>query len=322
LFDALSLYIKQMNRYKWGSSMKKGSIPSYLKMDQDELKERSRLLAELASPCLLCPRGCGSLRREGQVGYCRTGFEPKVSSVHPHYGEEAPLVGRKGSGTIFLTNCNLGCIFCQNEDISHFGRGQTVTVRDLADAMLNLQELGCHNINFVTPTHQIHAIVEGIVLARGKGLTIPLVYNTGSYDSVQTLRLVDGIFDIYMPDLKFTSGSIAAELADAPDYPSVSRLAIREMHRQVGNLVIDGTGVAVRGLLVRHLVLPHALAGTEEAFRFIAEELSTETYLNVMAQYHPCHEAVGQPGIGAPLDRSDYLNALDIARKWGLNRLD
>jgi putative pyruvate formate lyase activating enzyme len=231
-------------------------------------------------------------------------------------------VGRKGSGTIFLTNCNLGCIFCQNEEISHLGRGQTFTVQNLADSMLRLQQRGCHNINFVTPTHQIHAIVEGIVLASEEGLNVPLVYNTGGYDSVHTLQYLDGIFDIYMPDLKFTSNSVSAELADAHDYPASVKQAILEMHRQVGDLVLDERGVAVRGLIVRHLVLPGGLAGTEEAFRFVSEEVSVETYLNVMAQYHPCFMATGKPGIGASLSRSDYLNALEMARKWGLERLD
>jgi putative pyruvate formate lyase activating enzyme len=296
--------------------------PSYLKMDRDELIERSRTLAEMASPCRLCPRLCGSLRKEGHTGYCRTGYDPVVSSVHPHYGEEAPLVGRKGSGTIFLTNCNLGCIFCQNEDISHMGRGQIITVEDMADAMLTLQSLGCHNINFVTPTHQIHAIVEAVARASVDGLDVPLVYNTGGYDTVETLRCLDGIFDIYMPDLKFTSGPTSAELADAPDYPIVVKQAILEMHRQVGDLALDRKSIAFRGLLVRHLVLPHDLAGTDEAFRFLAKEVSTETYLNVMAQYRPCFEAVGKSRIGASLSRSDYMNALGLARKWGLKRLD
>jgi len=291
-------------------------------MDQAELKDRARMLAELASPCRLCPRACGSMRKEGQTGYCRTGFEPMVSSVHPHFGEEAPLVGRRGSGTIFLTNCNLGCIFCQNEDISHLGKGQVFTVQDLAEAMLTLQRLGCHNINFVTPTHQIHSIAEGVALAAREGLNVPLVYNTGGYDSVRTLRLLDGVFDIYMPDLKFTSSPTAGDLADATDYPTVVRHAILEMHRQVGDLALDENDVAVRGLLVRHLVLPGGLAGTDEALRFLAEEISTETYLNIMAQYRPCWEAVGKPGIGASLSRSDYLNALKLARKWGLGRLD
>ncbi|UCG37971.1 MAG: radical SAM protein, partial [bacterium] len=232
-------------------------VPAYLGTGPDELLERARALEEMASPCRLCPRRCAAMRGEGETGYCRTGFAPMVSSVHPHFGEEAPLVGRGGSGTVFLTNCNLGCIFCQNYDISHLGRGQEVTVQEMASAMLTLQRMGCHNINFVTPTHQTHAIVAGVALAAEAGLRIPLVYNTGGYDSLDALRLLDGVFDIYMPDMKFSHGPIASQLADAPDYPQVVREAVREMHRQVGDLQVDESGVATRGLLVRHLVLPH-----------------------------------------------------------------
>jgi len=299
-----------------------GFTPVYLAVSRDELLAQAARLEELASPCRLCPRKCGSLRKEDETGYCRTGFSPMVSSVQPHFGEEAPLVGKGGSGTIFLTNCNLGCIFCQNSDISHFGRGQIVTVRELADSMLTLQKLGCHNINFVTPTHQIHVIVKAVVLAVDDGLAVPLVYNTGGYDCVDTLHLLEGIFDIFMPDLKFSSENVSDSLAGAPDYPRVVQKAIREMHRQVGDLTLDAKGRAVRGLIVRHLVLPCNLAGTDEAFRFLAREISRNTYLNVMAQYHPSFEAVGKPGIGSALSHSDYLKALALSRKWGLNRLD
>jgi putative pyruvate formate lyase activating enzyme len=297
-------------------------IPSYMEMDREELQTRVRQLEQLASPCRLCPRECGSIRREGERGYCRTGFLPEVSSVCPHHGEERPLSGTRGSGTIFLTNCNLGCTFCQNYDISHLGKGRIISIPELASAMLTLQQSGCHNINFVTPSHQIHAIVKAVSLAALEGLKLPLVYNTGGYDSVETLRLLEGIFDIYMPDLKFTDPLTAATLADAEDYPEVIRKAIGEMYRQVGNLLTDEEGIAHRGLLVRHLVLPGGLAGSSEAFRFLAKEISTNTYLNVMAQYRPCHDAVGQPVIGDPLQQSDYLNALGLARDYGLKRLD
>ncbi len=297
-------------------------VPAYLQLAPEQLEERVRLLGKATSPCMLCPRRCGSIREDRETGYCRTGFLPFISSAHPHHGEEAPLVGTGGSGTIFLAGCNLGCIFCQNYDISHLDRGQTITVKALAEAMLSLQHAGCHNINFVSPTHQVHAIVEAVILAAGAGLTVPLVYNTGGYDSLETLHLLDGIFDIYMPDLKFTDPETALKLADAADYPDVARDAIREMHRQVGDLVTDGKGVAQRGLLVRHLVLPHDLAGSDEAFRFLAEEISTNTYLNVMAQYRPCFRAVGEPGIGDHLAQTDYLRALELARKHGLRRLD
>ena len=297
-------------------------VPAYLERDPDELQARVEELGRLASPCNLCPRKCGSYRKEGEKGYCRTGYLPVISSAQPHHGEEKPLSGLRGSGTIFLTNCNLGCTFCQNYDISQLGRGQQLDVRELASAMLSLQQVGCHNINFVTPSHQVHAIVEAVVIAAGAGLSLPLVYNTGGYDSIETLRLLEGIFDIYMPDLKFMDSATATALADAGDYPEVIRKAVCEMHRQVGDLVMDEKGIAMRGLLVRHLVLPGGLAGSREAFRFLAKEISTNTYLNVMSQYRPCHDAVGQPVIGGRLQQSDYLNALELARKWGLKRLD
>ena len=302
--------------------MGKGFQPAYLQMRMKDLFARSAALAELASPCRLCPRDCGALRKQGETGYCRTGFFPEVSSVSPHFGEEAPLVGKGGSGTIFLTNCNLGCIFCQNSDISHLGRGRVISVQELAESMVALQGLGCGNINFVTPTHQIHVIVQAVILAMEKGLIVPLVYNTGGYDSVDTLHYLEGIFDIYMPDLKFTSEDISSDLADAADYPPVVQEAIGEMHRQVGDLILDDKGRACRGLIVRHLVLPDDLAGTDRAFRFLAGEISVNTYLNIMAQYRPSFKAVGKPGIGSALNQSDYLYALARAKKWGLKRLD
>ena len=301
-------------------------VPGYLQMDTGELADRVSALKALASPCTLCPRRCKAVRATGKEGYCRTGFGPFVSSIHPHHGEERPLVGTGGSGTIFLAGCNLGCTFCQNYDISHQGRGKVITVKALTEAMLSLQHAGCHNINFVSPSHQVHSIVEAVALAVDFGLSIPLVYNTGGYDSLEVLRLLDGIFDIYMPDLKFTDGETAGKLADAPDYPEIAMDAIREMHRQTGALATDdmegGKGIAQKGLLVRHLVLPGGLSGSDEAFRFLAKETSTNTYLNIMAQYRPCFKAVGQPGIGEAPTQNDYLDALELARKHGLRRLD
>jgi len=297
-------------------------IPAYLEMDPDELVARADELGRLASPCTLCPRECGSYRKDGEKGYCRTGYLPVVSSIHAHHGEERPLSGTQGSGTIFLTNCNLGCTFCQNYDISHMGRGQVVPVQDLAMSMVNLQRAGCHNINFVTPSHQLHAIVAAVSLAAIDGLRLPLVYNTGGYDCIESLKLLDGIFDIYMPDLKFTNPSTSEALAEARDYPNVVVKAISEMYRQVGDLSTDESGIARRGLLVRHLVLPGGLAGSDEAFRFLAEEISVNTYLNIMAQYRPSYDAIGQPVIGEGLQQADYLDALEMARKWGLERLD
>jgi len=296
--------------------------PAYLQMDSHELRARADDLNALASPCTLCPRDCGAARKEGGKGYCRTGFLPEISSAHAHHGEERPLSGTHGSGTIFLTHCNLGCTFCQNYDISHLGRGQVISVRELATVMLRLQRSGCHNVNFVTPSHQIHAIVEAVSLAAGEGLSLPLVYNTGGYDSFHTLQLLDGIFDIYMPDIKFTDSGTSDSLAEAGNYPEVIVQAVGEMHRQVGDLITDERGIARRGLLVRHLVLPGGLAGSDAAFRFLAREISKNTYLNVMAQYLPCHDAVGKPVIGNRLHQKDYLAARELASKWGLKRLD
>lgn len=295
---------------------------AYLKLSPGELAKRAATLAGFASPCRLCPRECGSLRRSGETGYCRTGFDPVVSSAHAHFGEEAPLTGSRGSGTIFLTNCNLGCIFCQNYDISHQGAGSTLSTEELASLMLTLQKQGCHNINLVTPTHQIHSVVQALVSAAEGGLRIPIVYNTGGYDSANIIRLLDGIVDIYMPDLKFFDPGTSQDLAEARDYPQVVKDAILQMHGQVGDLVLDQDGIARRGLLVRHLVLPHGLAGSAEAFRFLSQEISTETYLNVMAQYRPCWKATGAARIGDPLQSGDYLRALALAREAGLVRLD
>ncbi len=296
--------------------------PSYLKLERGELQRRIEALIDLASPCALCPRMCRSDRRSGSKGYCRTAFSPVISSASPHFGEESPLVGHGGSGTIFFTNCNLCCNFCQNYDISQQGIGEIISVEDLAGLMILLQKRGCHNINFVTPTHQVHAIVAALPMAIDFGLNVPLVYNTGGFDSIQTLKQLEGIIDIYMPDLKFTDPDVALSLADAPDYPSVVKTAVIEMYRQAGDLVTSSEGIARKGLLVRHLVLPHDLAGSEEAFRFLAEEVSPNTYLNVMAQYRPCFRALGKAKIGNRLTTSQYNETLLMAKRAGLSRLD
>ena len=245
-----------------------------------------------------------------------------VSSHGPHFGEEAPLVGKNGSGTIFFTFCNLRCVFCQNYTISQLGEGSTVDRETLARIMLSLQVGGCHNINFVSPTHVVPYILDALELAAGMGLHIPLVYNSGGYDSVETLELLDGIVDIYMPDMKYSDEKTAQQLSGIEDYPSINRAAIKEMHRQVGDLQVDGQGIARRGLLVRHLVLPNRLAGTDEIVRFLAREVSTHTYLNIMAQYHPCHKAFDIPKLSRPLLREEFKEAIDLAHRQGLKRLD
>jgi len=258
----------------------------------------------------------------GELGQCRTGKVAMVSSYGPHFGEEAPLVGRFGSGTIFFTHCNLRCVFCQNYTISQLGEGEVTSSEQLAAMMLSLQAGGCHNINLVSPTHVVPQILAALELAAGAGLCVPLVYNSGGYDSVDTLKLLDGIVDIYMPDMKYSDARVAEELSGIKDYPEFNRVAVKEMHRQVGDLDLDERGVARRGLLVRHLVLPQGLAGTEEVARFLAREVSTNTYLNVMAQYRPCHKAFQHPSLSRSITREEFNEAVAMARKHGLHRLD
>ena len=245
-----------------------------------------------------------------------------VSSYGPHFGEEAPLVGRYGSGTIFFTFCNLRCVFCQNYTISQLGEGVEIGREELARMMLSLQERGCHNINFVSPSHVVPYILDALELAAGMGLHLPLVYNSGGYDAVETLELLDGIVDIYMPDMKYSDEKTAEELSGIKDYPSVNRAAIKEMHRQVGDLQVDEQGIARRGLLVRHLVLPNRLAGTKGIVRFLAYEVSTGTYLNIMDQYHPCHKAFDVPQLSRPVNQQEFHEALKLAQQQGLDRLD
>jgi putative pyruvate formate lyase activating enzyme len=245
-----------------------------------------------------------------------------LASYGPHYGEERPLVGRGGSGTIFFSHCNLFCIFCQNYDISHGGEGTAAAPEDLAEIMLELQRRGCHNINFVTPSHVILSILEALPFAIEKGLKIPLVYNCGGYERVPALKLLDGVVDIYMPDIKFWSSDAAGEFCDAPDYPERARSALKEMHRQVGDLVLDDKGVAQRGLLVRHLIMPNGLAGTSGVVDFIAKEISPRTYVNIMDQYHPCGGAFQSRSINRRITPEEFRDALDAVRRAGLVRLD
>ncbi|RJQ50536.1 MAG: radical SAM protein [Desulfobacteraceae bacterium] len=272
--------------------------------------------------CTLCPRKCGVDRLSEATGICRTGHKALVSSCNPHFGEEAPLVGRHGSGTIFFTHCNLRCTFCQNYEISHEGCGEEVTGDELAQAMLALQEAGCHNINFVTPSHVVPQILSALETAVPSGLNVPLVYNTSLYDSVDTIRLLEGVFDIYMPDFKFWDPAVAEKTCRAKDYPEVARKALEEMHRQVGDLIIDDSGIARRGLLIRHLVLPNGLAGTPQVMRFIADRISTGSYVNIMSQYRPCGRAWEIPELSAAPARKEYEAALLAAKEAGITRLD
>jgi len=272
--------------------------------------------------CCLCPRHCGVNRLADESGKCHITKQVVVSSYGPHFGEEAPLVGKHGSGTIFFTYCNLRCVFCQNYTISQSGEGSVTNREELARMMLSLQAKGCHNINLVSPTHVVPHILDALELAVSMGLYLPLVYNCGGYDSVKTLELLDGIVDIYMPDMKYSDEKIAERLSGIKDYPKVNKAAIREMYRQVGDLQIDEEGIAQRGLLVRHLVLPNRLAGTKEIVRFLAQKISTNTYLNIMAQYRPCYKAFDKPLLSRPVNRQELKEAIDLAHQQGLNRLD
>ena len=276
----------------------------------------------MLAECCLCPRHCEVNRLGGESGKCRVTGQTMVSSYGPHFGEEAPLVGRYGSGTIFFTYCNLRCVFCQNYDISQLGNGSAVDGEEFAGMMLSLQAKGCHNINLVSPTHVVPYILEALELAASRGLYLPLVYNTGGYDSVETLKLLDGVVDIYMPDMKYSDEKTGEQLSGIKNYPQVNRAAVKEMHRQVGDLQLDEQEVAQRGLLVRHLVLPNRLAGTEAVVRFLAQEVSTNTYLNVMAQYRPCYKAFEIPELARPVNRQEFSEAIDLTHQQGLLRLD
>lgn len=284
-------------------------------------RRKDAALAHL-SCCELCPRRCGVNRLAGELGFCRTGRQAVVSAHHPHFGEESSLVGHRGSGTIFFANCNLGCVFCQNYEISHLGEGEEVSAPQLAAMMVRLGQQGCHNINLVTPSHVVAQILEALPLAVEAGLSVPLVYNTSGYDEVETLRLLEGVIDIYMPDFKFWSRASARRFVGAADYPEKARQAIGEMHRQVGDLVINDEGVAERGLLVRHLVMPEGLDETREILRFLAREISPHTYVNVMEQYRPCGQAMNFPPLDRMLLPEEYRQALELASQAGLIRLD
>ncbi len=296
--------------------------PSYLKLPHGELTDRINRAYEMLTECQVCPRRCRVNRLKDEKGMCKIGELPMVSSYSPHFGEEAPLVGRYGSGTIFLTSCSLGCLFCQNYDISHIREGREVSLEMLAQTMIELQGLGCHNINFVTPSHIVPQILGALSHAIKQGLHIPLVYNTSGYDNVATIKLLDKVFDIYMPDMKFADSDVAKRLCNAKDYPEIAIAAIKEMHNQVGDLETDEGGIAFKGLLVRHLVMPEGVAGTRKIMRFLAKEISNNTYVNIMDQYRPCGEAYHFPPINRRVTREEYNAAISIAIEEGIHRLD
>lgn len=296
--------------------------PGYRELLQSgELTERARSAQAHLERCDLCANQCHVNRLQTiKSAICRTGEQAVVYSHGPHFGEERPLVGRFGSGTIFFSRCNLHCLFCQNWEISQRGEGRAVSPEELAAMMLDLQELGCHNINFVSPSHLVAQILAALVLAAEQGLRVPLVYNTGGYDSFEALALLDGVIDIYMPDMKFADSAPALKYLRVRDYPEVNQAAVKEMHRQVGELVLDEQGVARRGLLIRHLVLPENTAGTDQLLAFIAQGISPETYLNLMDQYRPCYRANEFPPLDRRLSRTEFQAALAQAKKHGLHR--
>jgi len=298
--------------------------PAYLSLlHSGELRRRADTAFQRLEACDICPRECSVNRRQGSKGaVCRTGERALVSSYNPHFGEENPLVGIGGSGTIFFAWCNLNCQYCQNYDISQLGHGHEVDPPELATMMLRLQHMGCHNINFVSPTHVVPQILAALVIAAERGLRLPLVYNTGGYDSLATLDLLDGVFDIYMPDMKYSDEGTARRLSKVKEYPRINQAAVAEMHRQVGDLSTDQQGIAQRGLLVRHLVLPEGLAGTGDVVHFLANQVSPDTYINIMDQYRPCYRANQIPKLNRQITPQEYAEAVQLAREAGLHRLD
>jgi putative pyruvate formate lyase activating enzyme len=298
--------------------------PSYLELEESGiLSKRTEKLYSIYENCHLCPRDCRVNRTKGELGKCNATSKVKVSSAFPHFGEEAPLVGKKGSGTIFFSNCSLRCVFCQNYTISIEGEGVEISDERLADTMIKLQNMGCHNVNLVTPTHYVPNIVHALQLAIRKGLHIPFVYNTSGYEKLETLQLLDGIIDIYLPDCKFMDPKNSAKYTgETYNYPHYAKIALKEMQRQVGVLGVDGKGIAVRGLMIRHLILPNNIAGTDKFLKFVAEDFPKTTYINLMRQYRPEYKAFEFPELSRRITRGEYAEALKLAKKYGLNRLD
>jgi len=295
--------------------------PSYLNLSKKELAKRIDALFEIMENCEVCPRNCHVNRTKDEKGFCKLGKLPVVSSFHLHFGEEKPLVGSGGSGTIFFTSCNLSCVYCQNYEISQLRIGEEISFEKLADIMIGLENKGCHNINLVSPTPQVPQIIKALSIAIEKGLKLPLVYNTSSYDSVKVLKLLDGIVDIYMPDVKYSDNKIALKYSKVSGYFEAMKKAIKEMHHQAGDLKLNKQGIAIRGLLVRHLVLPNNLAGSDEIFEFLSKEISKDTFLNIMNQYHPCYEAFKCPELSRRITNEEYEETLKLAKQKGLKRL-
>ncbi len=295
--------------------------PVYLNLSKKELNRRISKLFKILENCHICPRKCRVNRLKSKNGFCKLGKLPVVSAYHPHFGEESVLVGENGSGTIFFTSCNLSCVYCQNYEISQLRIGKEISFERLAQIMLELQKISCHNINLVTPTCQVPQIVKALELAIEEGLKLPLIYNTNAYDSVETLKLLENIIDIYMPDVKYSDDKNASKYSNAENYFGIMKKAIKEMHRQVGDLIVNKEGLAIKGLLVRHLVLPNDLAGTEKIVKFIAKEISPNTFLNIMGQYYPAYKASQYPELSRRISQKEFKIAINLAKKTGLKRL-
>ena len=297
--------------------------PAYLDLHHSgELDERAKTLEERLRSCDLCPRNCGVNRLDGETGVCGVGRKAWVTSHGPHYGEEDPLRGWKGSGTIFFSGCNLNCLYCQNADISQQLTGVKVSAKTLANMMLELENRGCHNINLVSPTHVAAQILLAVAYAVNLGLRLPIVYNTGGYDSIPTLKMLDGVIDIYMPDMKYSEAEVGSKYSGISEYPRINQEAVLEMHRQVGDLRLNPRGIAERGLLIRHLVLPENLAGSRATLEFLANKVSLNTYINNMDQYRPAYQAFRHPELNRRITRAEYQDVIDLAKNLGLTRLD
>jgi len=293
--------------------------PRYLQVYKSgKLEEIIEELEKLLEACSLCPRKCGVNRLKDEKGFCRTGLKPKVCSYLPHYGEEPPISGKNGSGTIFFSYCNMACVYCQNYEFSQLGQGRELEFDELAQIMLKLQAMGCHNINLVTPTHVLPPILRALKIAIEKGLKIPLVYNTGGYELKEVIKLLEDIVDIYLPDMRYADNEMAIKYSSAPNYPKYNQEAVKQMHRQVGLAQINKKGIIEKGLIIRHLVLPNDISGTEKVMQFIAQELSPDTYISLMSQYTPYYKANQFKEISRRITYEEYQKAQKIMEKYGL----
>ncbi len=294
------------------------STPSYIRLyEEGKLKDRVEKAYDILKECTVCPHSCRVNRVKGEKGFCKTGERVRIASFFPHRGEEFPIRGYRGSGTIFISYCNMRCVYCQNYDISQEGEGEEYSPEEIAAIMLYLQEEGCHNINWVTPSHVVPQLLKALYVAVGKGLKIPIVYNTSSYDSIETLKLLDGVVDIYLPDIKYLSNSYGRKYSKVKNYPEITKKAIKEMFRQVGNLKIDENGIAYKGVLIRHLVLPENLSTSKEVIDFISS-ICPDAHINIMSQYRPYYKAYMFKELNKPIDMQEYYSLINYAKTKGL----